>query len=84
MADSIAVTLGAGSGIDTKALVSSLVNAQFGPKTQALSARKDTLAAQISALSQLRSGLTGFSTALTSLVSGGTLSTQPISSDTSV
>lgn len=84
MADSIAVTLGAGSGIDTKALVSSLVDAQFGAKTKALAARKDTIAAQISALSQLRSGLTGFSTALTSLVSGGTLSTQPVSSNASV
>src|SRR6478736_6590013 len=84
MADSIAVTLGAGSGIDTKALVSSLVDAQFGAKTQALTTRKETLTAQISALSQLRSGLTGFSTALTSLISGGTLSTQPVSADTSV
>lgn len=84
MAESIAVTLGVGSGIDTKALVTSLVNAQFAAKTQALTARKETLAAQISALSQLRSGLTGFSTALTNLVSGGSLSTQPVSSDTSV
>lgn len=84
MADSIAVTLGAGSGIDTKALVSSLIDAQFGPKTQALTSRKETLTAQISALSQLRSGLSGFSTALTGLVSGGTLSTQPVSADTSV
>lgn len=84
MADSIAVTLGAGSGIDTKALVSSLVDAQFGPKTTALKTRTDTLTAQISALSQLRSGLTGFQSALTSLVSGGTLSTQPVSSDTSI
>ncbi|MFD1613409.1 flagellar filament capping protein FliD [Sphingomonas tabacisoli] len=84
MADSIAVTLGAGSGIDTKSLVSSLVNAQFGPKTQALTAKKDNLTAQISALSQLRSSLTGFSSALTSLVSGGTTSTQPTTSDSSV
>lgn len=84
MADSIAVTLGAGSGIDTKALVSSLVDAQFAAKTKSLTARKETLTAQISALSQLRSGLTGFSTALTSLVSGGTLSTQPVSADKSV
>ena len=84
MADSIAVTLGAGSGIDTKSLVSSLIDAQFGPKTQALTAKKDLLTSQISALSQLRSGLTGFSTALTTLVSGGTLSTQPVSADTSV
>jgi flagellar hook-associated protein 2 len=84
MADSIAVTLGAGSGIDTRALVSSLVDAQFAAKTQSLTARKETLAAQISALSQLRSNLNGFSTALTTLVSGGSLSTQPVSSNTSV
>jgi flagellar hook-associated protein 2 len=84
MADSIAVTLGAGSGIDTRALVSSLVEAQFAAKTQTLATRKETLTAQISAIAQLRSNLTGFSTALTSLVSGGTLSTQPVSSDKSV
>ncbi len=84
MADSIAVALGAGSGIDTKALVSSLVDAQFAAKSKALTSRKETLTAQISALSQLRSGLTGFSTALTNLVSGGSLSTQPVSSDKSV
>jgi flagellar hook-associated protein 2 len=84
MVDSIAVTLGAGSGIDTKALVSSLIDAQFGTKTNALKTKNDTLTAQISGLSQLRSGLSGFSSALSSLVSGGTLSTQPVSSDTSV
>lgn len=84
MDGSIAVTLGAGSGIDTRALVSSLIDAQFAAKTQALTARKEALTAQISALSQFRSGLTGFSTALTSLVSGGSLSTQPVSSDASV
>lgn len=84
MADSIAVTLGAGSGIDTRALVSSLVEAQFAGKTQTLTARKETLSAQISALSQMRSNLTGFSTALTTLVSGGSLSTQPVSSNGAV
>ena len=84
MADSIAVTLGAGSGIDTKTLVSSLIDAQFAAKTRALTTRKETLTAQISALGQLKSGLSGFSTALTSLVSGGSLSTQPVSSNTSI
>lgn len=84
MVESVAVTLGAGSGIDTRALVSSLVDAQFAAKSQALTARQETLTAQISALSQLRSGLTGFSSALSNLVTGGTLSTQPVSSDTSV
>lgn len=84
MSESIAVTLGVGSGIDTKALVTTLVDAQFAAKSRALTARKETLSAQISSLSQLRSGLTGFSTALTGLVSGGSLSTQPVSSDSSV
>lgn len=84
MADSIAVTLGVGSGIDTTALVSSLLDAQFGTKAKALTAKNDTLTAQISALSQLKSGLGGFSSALTSLVSGGSLSTQPISSNAAV
>ncbi len=84
MPDSVAMTLGAGSGIDTKALVSSLIDAQFAAKTQALTARKETLTAQISALAQLKSGLTGFSSALSNLVSGGSLSTQPVSSDSSV
>jgi flagellar hook-associated protein 2 len=83
MNESIAVTLGAGSGIDTRALVSSLIDAQFAAKTKALEARKEALTAQISALSQFRSGITGFSSALTSLVSGGSLSTQPVSSNTS-
>ena len=84
MTESIAVTLGAGSGIDTRALVNSLVEAQFRAKSQSLTARRETLTAQISALSQLRSGLTGFSTALTNLVAGGTLSTQPVSADPEV
>lgn len=84
MADSIAVTLGAGSGIDTQALISSLLDAQFGTKAKALTAKSDTITAQISALAQLKSGLTSFSSALTSLVSGGSLSTQPISSNTSI
>jgi flagellar hook-associated protein 2 len=81
---SIAAALGVGSGIDTRSLVAGLVQAQFGPKSQALTLRKETLTAQISALSQLRSGLTGFSTALTNLISGGSLSTQPVSADPSV
>lgn len=81
---SIPVSLGIGSGIDTAALVGQLVDAQFANKTRLLTGRQETLAAQISALSQLRSGLNGFSTALTNLVGTGTLSTQPVSSDTSV
>lgn len=81
---SIPVALGIGSGIDTQALVSQLVDAQFANKTKLLASRQETVEAQISAISLLRSNLNGFSTALTNLVAGGTLSTQPVSANTSV
>lgn len=81
---SINSTLGVGSGIDTKALVDNLIAAQFDTKTKQLSAKNDTLTAQISAISALKSGINTFSTSLNSLLSGGTLRTQPISSDSSI
>lgn len=84
MATSITSALGGGSGIDTKALVTDLVAAQFDTKAKALTAREEKLTAQISSLGQLKSGLNGFATALSSLISGGTLSTQPVSGDTSL
>jgi flagellar hook-associated protein 2 len=82
--NSIPVALGIGSGIDTAALVSQLVDAQFAQKTRILTTRQETVEAQISGLSQLRNGLAGFSLALSSLVGTGTLSTQPVSADPSV
>lgn len=84
MVDSIAKTLGAGSGIDIKALVSSLVEAQFDPKNKAFTKREETLTAQVSAVSQLKSGITSFATSLSTLVKGGTLSTQATSSNTNI
>ena len=84
MVDSIAKSLGAGSGIDITALVSSLVDAQFEPKTKAFAKRDETLTSQVSAVAQLKSGITGFATALSSLVKGGTLATQPTSSNTAI
>ena len=84
MADSIISTLGAGSGIDTKALVTSLVAAQYDPKTKALAAKSETLTAQISGIAQLKSGITGFSAALSALVGGGSLATQPVSADPTI
>lgn len=82
MADSIAATLGIGSGIDTKALVSQLVSAQFDFKTQQLTAKADKLTAQISGIAQLKSGLISFSNALAALSATGSLATSPTSSDT--
>jgi len=78
---SITTTLGIGSGIDTKELVNSLVAAQRDTKIKELTTRNEKISAQISALGQVKSGLTAFSTALAQLVGGGSLSTQPTSSD---
>lgn len=80
--ESIAKTLGTGSGIDISSLVSQLVDAQFANKNQSLSDRSDKLTAQISKVSELKSGITAFSTALTQRTAGGTLTTQPTSSRT--
>lgn len=80
---SITSALGVGSGIDISALVTQLVDAQFQVKTQQITARQETLTAQISGVSQIRSGITGFASALTALVKGGTLATQPVSSNPS-
>lgn len=80
MVDSIAKTLGAGSGIDVTALVTSLVEAQFAPKTKALTARSQAVAAQISGIATLKSAITGFDAALKALVAGGTLASKLTSS----
>lgn len=77
-------SLGTGSGVDTSSLVTSLVNAEFAAKADALTSKASTLTAQLSGVSTLKSSVTGFASALDGLVSGGTLSTQPVSSDTSV
>lgn len=80
---SIVKTLGSGSGLDTGAIVSALVEAQFAAKNAQLTKRADTLTAQISGLAKLKSGITGFDTALRTLVKGGSLMTQPTSSNPS-
>ncbi|AJP73497.1 flagellar filament capping protein FliD [Sphingomonas hengshuiensis] len=82
--ESIAKTLGTGSGIDITALVNSLVEASFEAKNNAVTKKTETLTAQISKVSELKSSISDFSTALTSLTAGGTLATQPSSSNTSV
>lgn len=84
MVDSIAKTLGAGSGIDIQSLVTSLLDAQFQVKSDSFAKRGDTLTAQISAVSQLKSGISNFSTALQSLVKGGSLQTQPTTSNAGI
>ena len=76
--------LSAGSGVDTGTLVTSLVEAQFAARTAALKSKSDTLTSQISGVASLKSTMTGFSTALANLVKGGSLQTQPTSSNATV
>lgn len=78
---SIVKTLGSGSGLDTGAIVTALVEAQFAAKNAQFTKRSDTLTAQISGIAKLKSGITGFDAALRTLVRGGSLSTQATSSN---
>lgn len=82
--ESIAKTLGSGSGIDISALVTSLVDASFANKNAQLEQRSEKLTAQISGLSRLKQGITEFSTALSSIARSGQLSTQPTSSNPAI
>lgn len=79
--ESIAKTLGAGSGIDIGALTTSLVDAQFAAKNKLFEQREEKLAAQISGVAKLKSAITGFDQALKTLIKGGTLRTRPVSAD---
>lgn len=81
---SIASTLGTGSGIDTAALVKELVEKQFEYRNATLAKREETLTAQISAATLHKSNITSFATALSSLSRGGSLATQPTSSNTGI
>ena len=81
---SISSTLGAGSGVDFTALANQLVDAQFATKLRNLTTTDTKLTAQISGVSQIKSGITAFASSLTTLVKGGSLATQPTSSNTSL
>src|SRR3546814_1731404 len=78
---SILTTLGGGSGIDTAQLVSDLVAAQRAGADALLQSRQEKVDARISTLSQIKSALSSFSTALNALVSSGSLGRQTVSRD---
>lgn len=77
-------SLQTGSGVDTSSLVTSLVAAQFATKTDLLTQQGDALTAQISSVTTLKNTLATFASALKNLSTGGTLTTQPVSSSTSI
>lgn len=84
MTTSIGYALGAGSGIDVRALVTDLANAAKAPKDTLLANREAANEARISGLAQVSSAIDSFASALSSLISGGTLFSQPSVSDSSV
>lgn len=77
-------SLNTGSGVDTSTLVTSLVAAEFAAKSDALTSKAAALTTQISGIATLKSTITNFAAAVDGLVSGGTLVTQPSSSNTAV
>lgn len=81
---SIAASLGIGSGIDTSSLIDQLAAASRTPKDNVLKAREETNSARVSTLGSIVSGIDNFASALSSLISGGSLFTQATSSDTSI
>lgn len=82
MVQSIASSLGFGSGIDTVALVADLAAASREPKIKRLDSLAAANQAKISALARARSDLEGFATSLAEVVSSGDLRSQPSVSDT--
>lgn len=81
MLTSIANNLGFGSGIDTAALVADLAAASRRPKVQRFDALARANQAKVSTLAQARSDLDSFADSLADLASGGTLRSQPVTSD---
>ena len=84
MVTSIGYSLGVGAGIDTQKLIEGLAAAAKAPKDALLAKRAEANTARISALAQASNAIDGFASALSQLISGGTLFTQPTVSDTSL
>lgn len=84
MVSSIANSLGFGSGIDIKQLVTDLSNASRDPKIARMAELTQANQTRISALSQARADLDGFANSLGQMVADGTLRSTPTVSDESV
>ncbi len=84
MTVSIGYALGAGSGIDVKTLVEDLANAAKAPKEAQIASREAANQAKISTLAQVSGAIDSFASALGSLISGGSLFSQPSVSDPSI
>ncbi|MEE4201607.1 flagellar filament capping protein FliD [Erythrobacter sp.] len=76
--------LGAGSGVDFGKLASDLSDATYAFQRGTLEARNETLSAQISSASLLRSTLTGLASALGDRVRGGDLAPRAVLGNSSI
>jgi flagellar hook-associated protein 2 len=84
MTTSIGFALGAGSGLDVRALVDDLAAAAKAPKEALIAQREKANEARVSTLAQVSGAIDSFASALSSLISGGTLYSQPSLSDASL
>ena len=84
MATNPLTAFGAGSGLDSRAIVEGIVNAERTARSAPLTRRIESLQARISALGQLRSALTGIATSLDTRLRGGELGLQLASSDAAI
>ncbi|MFD1106775.1 flagellar filament capping protein FliD [Sphingobium olei] len=76
--------LGAGSGIDTAALVKSLVSASRDPKQQSITSRQSLNSSRISALASAISSLDTFANALNEVLAGPNYTGSVSSNDASI
>ncbi len=84
MATNPLTSFGAGSGLDSKALVDGLVDVERTNRAKPITARVELLTARISALGQLRSALSGIASSLDTRVRSGELGLQLASSDAAI
>ncbi|AUW57980.1 flagellar hook protein [Sphingobium sp. SCG-1] len=84
ISNSIATSLGVGSGINSAQIVSDLTAAVRGPKEAAINTKVALNNARISGLASASSALTNFAKSLTDLVDGTGFSGQPASNDPTI
>ncbi|NIJ32000.1 flagellar filament capping protein FliD [Sphingomonas oligoaromativorans] len=84
LGQSILSGLNAGAGIDTDNIITSLTAAQKASLEDGITAKQATNTAQLSAEGSIASDLLTFSQSLQTLISGGSLQVQPVSSNANV
>jgi flagellar hook-associated protein 2 len=77
MDNSISFSLGIGSGLDINQLVKGLTQAERAPKEALIKQREVANAAKVSALAEASGAIDSFASALSGLISGGSLFAQP-------